>query len=96
MSSIILTTGTPSTGGSPMPAETPASKPTSAESQSVLKPRKRMTRMGLLAIAVSVACGTFGGVGAFTFGYGEGAAYLSNNPASCANCHVMQRITTHG
>ncbi|MCA9277953.1 MAG: cytochrome c nitrite reductase small subunit [Phycisphaerales bacterium] len=73
-----------------MPAETPASKPTSAESQSVLKPRKRMTRMGLLAIAVSVACGTFGGVGAFTFGYGEGAAYLSNNPASCANCHVMQ------
>ena len=31
-----------------------------------------------------------GGLGAFTFGYGDGAAYLTNNPASCANCHVMQ------
>jgi cytochrome c nitrite reductase small subunit len=30
------------------------------------------------------------GLGAFTFGYGEGYAYLSNNPAACANCHVMQ------
>jgi cytochrome c nitrite reductase small subunit len=30
------------------------------------------------------------GVGAFTFGYGKGASYLSNNPTSCANCHVMQ------
>ncbi len=34
--------------------------------------------------------GVLGGLGVFTFGYGEGAAYLSNDPASCANCHVMQ------
>ena len=31
-----------------------------------------------------------GGLGAFTFGYGEGSAYLSNDPAACTNCHVMQ------
>jgi len=34
--------------------------------------------------------GILGGLGAFTFGYGDGTAYLTNNPASCANCHVMQ------
>ncbi|KAA0214203.1 MAG: cytochrome c nitrite reductase small subunit [Leptolyngbya sp. PLA3] len=34
--------------------------------------------------------GVLGGLGAFTFGYGEGAAYLSNDPAACTNCHVMQ------
>ena len=36
------------------------------------------------------AVGIFTGLGLFTFGYGEGAAYLSNDPQSCANCHVMQ------
>ena len=30
------------------------------------------------------------GVGGFTFTYGNGASYLSNDPQSCANCHVMQ------
>lgn len=35
-------------------------------------------------------CGMLGGLGAFTFGYGDGAAYLTNDPAACANCHVMQ------
>lgn len=42
---------------------------------------------GLLAAA---ALGIFGGLGVFTFGYGEGYAYLGNNPQNCANCHVMQ------
>jgi cytochrome c nitrite reductase small subunit len=30
------------------------------------------------------------GLGLFTFGYGEGHAYLSNDPAACTNCHIMQ------
>jgi cytochrome c nitrite reductase small subunit len=34
--------------------------------------------------------GMLGGLGAFTFGYGKGASYLSRDPAACANCHVMQ------
>jgi cytochrome c nitrite reductase small subunit len=45
---------------------------------------------GLVPFAVAVAFGMLGGLGVFTFGYGEGYAYLGNDPASCANCHVMQ------
>ena len=30
------------------------------------------------------------GAGVFTFGYGNGSSYLSNNPDTCVNCHVMQ------
>lgn len=45
---------------------------------------------GWLSAALAIAFGILVGIGAFTFGYGKGAAYLSNDPASCANCHVMQ------
>jgi cytochrome c nitrite reductase small subunit len=34
--------------------------------------------------------GAAGGLGAFTFGYADGAAYLTNRPEACANCHVMR------
>jgi cytochrome c nitrite reductase small subunit len=44
----------------------------------------------VLPILVAAAFGVCGGLGVFTFGYGEGHAYLGNNPQSCANCHVMQ------
>jgi cytochrome c nitrite reductase small subunit len=30
------------------------------------------------------------GLGGITFHYGQGTAYLSENPAACVNCHVMQ------
>ena len=50
----------------------------------------RVARIGLLPLAVAVVFGILGGVGAFTFGYGKGWAYLTNDPAACANCHVMQ------
>ena len=40
--------------------------------------------------AVAVAFGVAVGLGGFTFVYAEGASYLSNDPAACANCHVMQ------
>lgn len=43
-----------------------------------------------LALLVAGSLGMLGGLGAFTFGYGEGAAYLTNDPAACANCHIMQ------
>ncbi|MEQ8847347.1 cytochrome c nitrite reductase small subunit [Botrimarina sp.] len=54
------------------------------------KPAARRRGQTWLALAVAVMCGALGGLGTFTFGYGEGHAYLGNNPASCANCHVMQ------
>jgi cytochrome c nitrite reductase small subunit len=34
--------------------------------------------------------GGFVGVGLFTFGYARGAAYLTDDPAACLNCHVMR------
>ena len=39
-----------------------------------------------------LACllGVLLGVGLYTFTYGEGFSYLSNNPEACVNCHVMQ------
>jgi len=37
----------------------------------------------------ALAVGVLAGIGGFTFVYGEGAAYLSDDPAACANCHVM-------
>lgn len=40
------------------------------------------TLAGLVGVAV--------GVGAYTFAYGRGASYLSNDPAACVNCHVMR------
>ena len=46
-------------------------------------------RLGWLPLAVVVALGVLGGVGAFTFGYGQGYSYLLDDPRSCANCHVM-------
>jgi cytochrome c nitrite reductase small subunit len=40
-------------------------------------------------IVMGVGLGLAVGVGLFTFWYGKGASYLSNDPASCANCHIM-------
>lgn len=52
--------------------------------------RSRWSRGVLLAGALSVLLGMLGGVGAFTFGYGEGHSYLSNDPQACVNCHIME------
>ena len=40
----------------------------------------------LTAILIGAAMG----LGAFTFVYAEGHSYLTNDPAACANCHVME------
>ena len=45
---------------------------------------------GVVPVVLAVLLGLLGGIGAFTFGYGKGASYLSNDPVGCANCHVMQ------
>lgn len=52
--------------------------------------RFRRAAVGPLLASFSIVIGIAAGIGVFTFGYGEGWAYLANNPASCANCHVMQ------
>ena len=39
----------------------------------------------------AAAIGVAAGIGGYTFMYGQGASYLTNNPAACANCHIMQQ-----
>jgi cytochrome c nitrite reductase small subunit len=39
---------------------------------------------------LSALVGTALGLGAYTFVYAQGYSYFSNNPAACANCHVMR------
>jgi cytochrome c nitrite reductase small subunit len=41
-------------------------------------------------VLASALAGIAAGVGAFTFVYAKGGSYLTNDPAACANCHVMQ------
>ncbi|MFH1497144.1 MAG: cytochrome c nitrite reductase small subunit [Verrucomicrobiota bacterium] len=59
------------------------------------KPRARAVRSWLFAggavyLALGAGLGVTGGLGVFTFGYGQGHSYLSNDPAACINCHVME------
>jgi cytochrome c nitrite reductase small subunit len=45
---------------------------------------------GLLAYLACVGVGVVLGLGAYTAHYAEGLSYLSNDPKSCVNCHVMR------
>lgn len=45
-------------------------------------------------IAATTLTGLVGGLGAFTFGVAKGHSYLVDDPAACANCHVMQDYYT--
>jgi cytochrome c nitrite reductase small subunit len=40
-------------------------------------------------LAVTLLLGAALGIGTYTFVYAKGASYLSNDPAACANCHIM-------
>ncbi|MEM8668368.1 MAG: cytochrome c nitrite reductase small subunit [Planctomycetota bacterium] len=44
----------------------------------------------LTSLATAILIGVLIGAGAFTFVYGNGTSYLSNDPKTCLNCHVMQ------
>lgn len=44
---------------------------------------------GLPIVAASVT-GMLIAVGGYTFLYARGSSYLTNDPAACANCHVME------
>ncbi len=39
---------------------------------------------------IGLTVGAAAGIGGYTFLYAKGASYLTDNPAACANCHVMQ------
>lgn len=61
-----------------MPRSTPASA------------RRSFLGLGALPVAGALLLGACAGAGVFTFGYGDGLAYLRDDPRACANCHVMQ------
>ena len=46
--------------------------------------------MRAAALILVVAAGLAIGVGAYTFVYARGVAYLTNDPSACVNCHVMR------
>ena len=52
------------------------------------RPRTPVSRLGLFLLAGLV--GVLVGLGVFTFRYAEGASYLSDNPNTCMNCHIMR------
>ena len=47
-------------------------------------------RIRILPTVLAVVLGTLLGAGIFVLNYAEGLAYLSSDPAACANCHIMQ------
>lgn len=50
-----------------------------------------MRRAGVvISLAVGIPAGVVLGLGLYTFGYARGASYLTDDPASCVNCHVMR------
>jgi len=38
----------------------------------------------------AVLVGLFVGISGYTFHYAKGTSYLSNDPKTCVNCHIMQ------
>lgn len=49
----------------------------------------RLTVLFMAKILVSVTLGFAVAVGAYTFVFAGGASYLREDPAACANCHIM-------
>lgn len=49
-----------------------------------------MKKATVAQIALGVAIGIAVGVGGYTFIYAKGGSYMTNDPAACANCHIMQ------
>ena len=43
-----------------------------------------------LPIVAAVAVGAMTAVGGYTFIYARGYSYMTDDPAACANCHVME------
>lgn len=48
-----------------------------------------MNKRRIQYLVLSVSIGVTIGIGLYAFVYAKGASYLTNNPASCANCHIM-------
>ncbi|HVR70151.1 MAG TPA: cytochrome c nitrite reductase small subunit [Vicinamibacteria bacterium] len=47
-------------------------------------------RLAAAGLVVALTIGLAAGLGGYTFVYARGGSYLTNDPAACANCHVME------
>src|SRR5512132_1641192 len=63
---------------------------------------RRRTILSLPFLAAA-AVGAAAGIGGYAFAYAKGTSYAGNDPATCANCHVMaayfdgwQKASHHG
>lgn len=43
-----------------------------------------------VSLIACVAIGVVLGLGGYTFHYGQGTSYFSNDPTACVNCHIMR------
>lgn len=55
-----------------------------------LDPGSGSLRGAVAPVLLAVIVGALLGLGLFTFGYARGASYLTDDPVSCGNCHVMR------
>lgn len=46
----------------------------------------------IAGVTLAVLFGVAAGLGSYTFVYARGASYLTDDPAACANCHVMRDV----
>ncbi len=51
---------------------------------------KTLGSISISLLVLSLLGGVFAGGGTFTFVYAKGHSYLSNDPKSCVNCHIMR------
>ncbi len=51
-------------------------------------------RLATAGTILAILIGLAAGVGGYTFVYARGYSYLTNDPAACANCHVMEDYYT--
>jgi cytochrome c nitrite reductase small subunit len=65
-------------------SETKSIEPAYSGSSSPKERRKLSSLIAFAAVGIAV------GLGLFTFNYGGGMSYFSNDPQACANCHIMQ------
>jgi cytochrome c nitrite reductase small subunit len=49
-----------------------------------------MNRLAIIGGGLALALGAAAGLAGYTFIYAKGASYLTNDPAACANCHIMR------
>jgi cytochrome c nitrite reductase small subunit len=49
--------------------------------------KRAFRRRAVLILSILIGCVI--GAASFTFSYAQGTSYLTNDPAACANCHVM-------